>query len=487
MRTVLETEISASAPDRPLVVDLDGTLITSDLLVESLLAYIARNPLGLFQVIGWMLKGKATLKARLAEAVDLDVATLPYNSVVVDYMTAARDQGRITFLASAANERYVQQVSEHLGVFDGWTGSGETVNLAGRAKADHLVERFGHGAFDYIGDSSADLKVWTRSGRAVTSGAPKSIVRRLRRLDVEVEVLAAPPRPRSRIKAWLKLIRPHQWAKNTLVFVPMAAAHLFTLTAFTHAILAFASFSLCASSVYLVNDLLDIQADRGHPRKRLRAIASGEIPVAHALAAAVVLLAASVGLALVVGLPFVGALACYYVLTNAYSFYLKRKMIIDAITLALLYTTRVLAGAAAVGVGVSQWLLGFCMFIFLCLALVKRHSELALRLDQGLPDPTNRNYRGTDLTALMALAAASGFSAVIIFSMYIDSATVNALYVHKRLLWLTFPPLLYWICRVLMMTHRRDMHDDPVVFALKDRNSLISAGLVGLVMVVATL
>jgi 4-hydroxybenzoate polyprenyltransferase len=271
-----------------------------------------------------------------------------------------------------------------------------------------------------------------------------------------------------------------------LVFVPLLTSHSYTATAFLQAGLAFAAFSLCASAVYILNDLIDLDADRRHPVKYKRPFASGAIPLAHGAAAIPLLLILAFGGALATSVPFAGVLAGYFLLTLAYSLKLKRKLIVDVVVLASLYTIRVIAGAAVIGVPVSEWLLAFSMFIFTCLALIKRYVELAARIDNNLPDPTNRNYRLTDNSIVGMLAAASGLNAVTIFALYISSPVTREHYQHPELLWLICPLLLYWISRTLVLAHRQTIDDDPIVFALRDRVSHLTGALAILVIFMAT-
>jgi 4-hydroxybenzoate polyprenyltransferase len=249
--------------------------------------------------------------------------------------------------------------------------------------------------------------------------------------------------------------------------------------------MAFTAFSLGASAVYVINDLVDIQADRAHPTKRRRPLAAGTVPIVPAMALAPVLLLAGGLTALAVSLPFAGVLLCYFALTTAYSFYLKRRMLVDVVGLALLYTVRVIGGAVAVGVVASEWLLAFAVLVFTALALIKRYIELAARLDRGMADPTNRNYRISDLPVIAAMAAAAGLNAVTVWSLYISSEAVAGLYSRPLLLWLVSPALLYWVMRMLLLAHRRAIDDDPVVFALHDRNSFIVLCFIGCVVLAA--
>ena len=469
---------------RPLVVDLDETLVRTDLLIESFFVYLSGNPLRIASAAKSLSKGRARLKADIAREASIDVASLPYNFDILKLIEEARDSGRAVFLASASDERYVEAIANHLGLFDGWFASTATENNpSSAAKAKRLVDAFGKKGFDYIGNSKADLAVWSEANRSFAVEPGRAVRSALKRMDPAAIVLETPG---NGLHAWLKLLRIHQWTKNALILVPMFAAHLFDLTLIATAILAMISFSLAASSIYVLNDLVDLDADRGHWTKKLRPLAAGTVSVRKAMLAAPMLLALSLGLGALVSLQFLAVLLVYLALTTAYTFYLKRKMIIDVIALASLYTLRIFAGAAVVASRPSEWILAFSMFIFTALALIKRYVELAARLDAELPDPANRNYRKSDLFILGALAAASGLNAVTVFALYISSDTVHRLYRYPEALWLICPALMYWIGRALMMAERRFMDDDPLVFALKDRNSLISFALIGFIMVAAT-
>ncbi len=473
---------SARAHKRPLVVDLDGTLVRSDLLIETAFSELGARPQSIFDMFAALLRGKAALKHRLADPVDFVPATLPYDDGVIGYIEQARAAGRPVYLASASNKRLVEAIANHLGIFTGWIGSDEGMNLAGVNKAKLLVEEFGERGFDYIGNSAADLPVWAQASKVIAIRTPNGVARQLARTGFDVEHLHC---ERPTWRTWAKLIRVHQYAKNALVFVPLLASHTFEMQAFGQAALAFLAFSLCASSVYVLNDLVDLQDDRLHRTKCNRPLACGAIPLHHGVLAIPLLFAASLLAAAAVSLPFLGVLLGYFALTTAYSFFLKRKMLIDVVTLAGLYTTRVIGGAVAVQVFVSPWLLAFCMALFMSLALVKRFVELAARRDANMPDTGTRDYRAADLGMVGALAAGSGFNAVTVFALYISSSAVSQNYTNPQILWLLCPILLYWIGRVLMLAQRRAMDDDPVVFALKDRVSLVTIGIAGALVLVA--
>jgi 4-hydroxybenzoate polyprenyltransferase len=359
-------------------------------------------------------------------------------------------------------------LSDHLGLFDGVLGSDGTINLSGAAKADALCERFGKAQFDYVGDSRADLKVWSTCNVAIVAGG-----RGAWRSGISgcqpgvVEIVGSQPGLRDYISA----LRPHQWLKNALVFVPAIAGHVL-LTTWFGSILAFISFCLCASAVYILNDLLDLRADRQHPRKRHRPFASGRVPIIHGAVMAPSLLLAAFSLTLFLPKVFAIVLAGYLVLTTLYSFWLKRKVLVDVIALACLYAARVIGGSVATGVLISQWLEAFSIFLFLSLALVKRSGELVDRVKSGRGDPGGRGYRLDDLPVIESMAAASGYLSALVMALYLNSEAVVNLYNKPHRLLLICVALLFWTSRMLLKAHRGQMDDDPIVFAARDRVSL---------------
>ncbi|WP_413989774.1 UbiA family prenyltransferase [Labrys okinawensis] len=479
-------EVLASAANKvlnPLVVDLDGTLIASDLLIESFFHCVGKSPTSLPSLLSSLLKGRAQLKQALASLVDIDVATLPYNQEVLGLIEDARRQGRQVFLATATNERFARAIADHLGVFDGVFASSTDHNLAGANKAVALTEAFGEGGFDYIGNHRSDLAIWRHAGNRYAIGLDAGTLKKLHELGNVIVLKSAP----ANLKTWRRALRVHQYAKNILVFVPAFAAHAFNLEIILQSCAAFFAFCAAASAIYLLNDLVDLSDDRLHPSKRNRPLASGALS-GHAALAAIPIL----GLCAVVAcmfLPWIFALtlAGYIVLTTCYSFWLKRKKLGDVVGLALLYTIRLLAGAAATGIVLSEWILAFSLFAFTSLALIKRYTELLVRLDNNLPESSSRAYIKDDLFILAALAAACGTNAVTVFTLYITSDAVKAMYRHPNYLWILSPILLFLLARALMVAHRRDMHDDPVIWALRDRTSRIAMACSFLIVVLASL
>jgi 4-hydroxybenzoate polyprenyltransferase/phosphoserine phosphatase len=461
-------------------VDLDGTLVRSDLLVESAFAHLGHNPLHVIGLLSAIRRGKAALKAEIAATTDIDVSHLPYDEDVVSLIRQRRAAGNQVYLASASNERYVQAVADHLGLFDGWFASSETENLSSGSKARRLVKAFGEGGFDYVGNDRADLAVWAVAHRRIAVRVSPTVRSKLIDMDPDATVIE---NATGRTRAWIKLLRVHQWAKNGLVVVPLVTAQRFDLLAFGEAIGAFLAFSLAASAIYILNDLVDLEADRKHPTKKRRPLAAGTVPITRAIVLIPALLVVGFYGAVAITPALAAVLLAYVSLTTAYTFVLKRKMLVDVLALASLYTIRVVGGAVAISVPMSEWLLAFSMFIFTALALIKRYIELAARIDKDLSDPTNRNYRKSDLDIVAALAAAAGFNAVTVFALYISSDAVRPFYRHPAALWLICLILMYWLGRALLMAHRRLMDDDPIVFALRDWNSYVALGLIGLILI----
>jgi 4-hydroxybenzoate polyprenyltransferase len=462
--------VSKSAMAVPLCVDLDGTLIYSDLLFESALLLIKRNPLYLLRMVLWLFAGKAACKAQIAARVTLNPAALPYNGDLLGWLKAERQAGRSLWLCTAADRRLAGAVAEHLGLFDGVIASDGAANVAGAQKADRLVARFGERGFDYCGNEHRDLAVWQHAHGAVVANGSSALERAAAGAVPVLRIFPSQARP---LRAAVRAIRPHQWAKNALILVPLLAAHhTRDMHSVSLALLATVAFCLCASSVYILNDLLDLEADRAHPRKRKRPFAAGDLSIPAGLLLVPLLL----GTALIVTafLPgkFQIVFASYYILTCAYSFFLKGLVVVDAMALAGLYTLRIIAGAAAVSVPLSFWLLLFSVFLFLSLALVKRYAELdALRRQQKLR-AAGRGYHVEDLAVLQSLGTSAGYLSVLVLALYINSPEIAALYQRPKMIWLLCVLMLYWISRVWVKAQRGEMHDDPVVFALKDRISL---------------
>lgn len=461
----------------PLCVDLDGTLIKTDLLIESFFLLLKTHPLVVLLVPFWLLCGKARLKQELARRVELDVATLPYHPAFLTWLCEQHARGRYLVLATSAAETFARQVADHLGIFSQVIATTDDANLSGQRKAERLCQCFGERGFDYAGNGRVDVAVWAHAHQAILVNP----AHRVRDQAAQVTEIAAEfdDRQGKTLKPWFKALRLHQWLKNVLVFVPLLAAHRVHEPALLlQAALAYLTFGLCASSVYLLNDLLDLPIDREHPRKRLRPFAAGTLPVlAGALAVPALLILAFLLAGIALPPLFAGILLSYFVLTLTYSLFLKQIAMLDTVALAALYTLRIIAGAAATAIVPTFWLLAFSMFIFLSLALVKRHTELLAMQDMGQNAARGRGYQVGDLQLLQALGSASGYSSVLVLALYINNGANPALYRHPEVIWLLCPLLLYWISRVWLKTHRGDMHDDPVIFAIQDRVSQMLIGI----------
>lgn len=464
------SSVDTRAPPPPLCVDLDETLVLSSLLYESLIRLIKHNPFNLIIITWWLIRGRAVLQAEVSARITLDPALLPYHREFICWLESERTSGRSLWLYAAGNELIAGQVADHLRIFEGVVTGNRGVSPSREMKASRLVERFGEGGFDYCGRHQRDFDVWKRARGVIVVQCSRRSSRHAGRY---ANVLRAFPRPVNCLQAIIRAIRPHQWTKNVLILVPMLAAHRADEPATSvAAILAVGAFCLCASSVYILNDLMDLDADRTHVRKSKRPFAAGDLSLLTGFVLVPILLGAAALLGALLPGKFQLVLAAYYALTVAYSFVLKRLVLIDALALAGLYTTRIIAGAAALNLPLSLWLLTFAVFLFLSLAFVKRFAELdALRRQQRLR-AAGRGYNVEDLPILQSLGSAAGYLSVVVLALYINSPEIEKLYRRPMVIWILCVLMLYWISRVWMTAQRGGMHDDPVVFALKDRVSL---------------
>ena len=453
----------------PLVVDLDGTLIFSDSLFEGCVQLWRRQPLYFALFPAWVMRGRVAAKRHVADHVELDATLLPYNESLVAHLREQRASRKIV-LCSAADKRFADAVARHLQLFDDVIATDSHVNLKSNNKANELVARFGARGFDYIGNDVADLAVFADARHAYAVNASRALTRQLHRVS-NLQPFHEAPAASSLMAHW-RALRPTQWVKNLLVYVPLLAVFKATqLPSFLPATLAFIAFSLVASSVYLTNDLADLSADRLHARKRLRPLAAGTVPIKHALFMIPALLLAGFAISVFVTPLFVVILGLYAVVTALYSFWLKRLPLLDTLVLAGLYTLRILAGAAAIFVVPSVWLLSFSMFLFLSLALAKRHSELIQMEPNTSGAIPGREYRSGDLQILISQGSASGYSAVLVLALYINSETVREQYRHPEIIWLICPLVLYWINKLWLNSQRREIYDEPIVWAIRNRVS----------------
>jgi 4-hydroxybenzoate polyprenyltransferase len=456
---------------RPLCVDLDGTLVKSDTLVDSLLALMRTHPAQLFRLPGRLLHGKAAFKAFITESVSIDVANLPLNHVLLRYLHEERARGRALYLATGADVRLARRVADHLSIFAGVLGSDGVTNLTGSRKLDSLRTRFADSGFDYIGNATADLPLLYHATEPMVANPSLALRIKLKARGIRPGHEFVEHRPL--LQSLLKATRMHQWAKNLLIFVPLLCSHALSEFKVLSAFAAFFCLSLVASSAYIVNDLLDIEADRRHPRKLQRPFAAGDLPaVAGVVMAAVFLITGLAGAAFLPGKFFV-LLLLYLATTVAYTVCLKRIVLVDVLVLSGLYSLRLLAGSSVTGTPISDWLAGFSMFLFLSLAIVKRFAELEnLRAGNAVP-ANGRSYRVADLNQLRSFGTSSAYAAVIVFAIYITGPDVVKLYHKPQLLWLTVPLMILWLNRVWLLASRGELDEDPVAFALTDPLSLV--------------
>lgn len=476
--------VAAENKSVPLCVDLDGTAIKTDLLWESMVQVVRRNPLYLFAVLLWWLRGRAFLKAQLATRSDLEMANLPVDKAFWDFLRAEVKSGRRVILVTASDQHLAEKFAQQTGLFNEVMGSNGHLNLRGRNKARHLVSLFGPRGFDYAGNCHVDLPVWEQARCAIAVNCGASVVHRARQRTTVSHVFTS---PQSVWQAWLRVVRPHQWLKNLILFVPLITSHqIANWHHLRNVILGFAAFSLCAAAGYILNDILDADSDRHHPGKRFRPFAAGTLTLQSGLAVAPVFLALGALLALTLPWAFGAALAAYVVVNTLYSWRLKQEVLVDVFLLAGLYTIRLIAGHGATGIPHSVWLLVFSMFIFLSLALVKRFVELEAARQQNRGEIRGRGYRATDLPLVASLGPTCGYLSVLIVALYANSLEVKLLYQSPLLLLLICPLLLFWISRIWLIAHRGQMNEDPVVFALKDRVSYLVGALSALVIWLAT-
>jgi 4-hydroxybenzoate polyprenyltransferase len=464
-------------------VDLDGTLVRTDTLHELVLILLKTNPLGFLVALFELLHGIAAFKRAVSLSVTLQPELLPYREELVAYLREEAKRGRHILLVTAADRTVAEGVARHLGFFEAVLATEGSTNLKSRAKVARIREYTKSEHFEYAGDSSADIPVWEAASAAILINPSRSIRRAVSRSGVSVTrefhsggSFADIPRA----------MRLYQWAKNLLIFVPVFLSHtLFQVSKLLLAGEAFLAFSMAASGIYIVNDLLDLDADRQHPRKRNRPFAAARLSVMQGIALAAILL--SIAAALTLRMPPLSRLvvALYVITSLSYSSYLKRMLFLDVITLAGLYTLRMLMGGVTTAVVISPWTLAFSIFMFTSLAICKRLSELragAVQEDRRLP---GRAYSPADLASLTSLASSSGYVAVLVLALYLNSPEVVVLYRHPKVMWLLLPVLTYWISRAIMIANRGAMHDDPIVFAFGDPASRV-VGLTALAVVIGS-
>lgn len=454
----------------PLVLDLDGTLVRTDTLQEQAVALVRHNPFAIFKLIAWVLAGRIILKERLAAAVTLDPELLPVNEELIAFAEQEAAKGRKVVLATAAHAETAKPFLVRFPFISDVFATTGRVNLKGRAKADALKQQFPQG-FDYAGDSSADLAVWKHARNGITVGASPATVRKARKATNIVQEFSRP----AALKAFIKCLRPHQWAKNVLVVVPaILSGRIVDPSTILPLVLAFLALSLTASATYVFNDLWDLNDDRQHWSKRKRPFASGTLSLPAGIIGAFVCLAAGIALAFAAGFEVLQWVLLYVVITLTYSFWLKRKVIHDALTLASLFTLRLVVGMVAVAAEPSPWLFVFAMFIFTSLAFAKRHTEIARVIEKGGFWIAGRGYRASDLPLVLAAGISCSIGAVVIMVLYIiEDAHQQTFIQNGNWLW-GLPVLVFLITsRIWIVCQRGLLDDDPIVFAVKDRVCMV--------------
>jgi 4-hydroxybenzoate polyprenyltransferase len=467
----------------PLAVDLDGTLIATDLLWEGLFQLLRQQPLMLFLIPIWLLGGPARLKQEIAQRVELDAANLPYRDVLIARLRAEKEAGRKIILATGTPKRFADAVAAHLGLFDEVIATEKGENLTCVRKRQKLVNAYGDGGFDYAGNSKHDVSVFDAAREAIVVAPDRKAAHWQAKNGGEL--IATQP---VTLRTIVKMLRVHQWLKNVLIAVPLVLSHDYLNMSMVGSVLvAFAAFSACASAIYIINDFFDLPLDRRHPTKRNRPIASGIISFPFGFFCAGLLLAIGFGLALLLPWAFVAVLGFYLASTTAYTFSVKRMLLLDVLMLAGLYTMRIVGGTAATGIAVSYWLLAFSSFFFLSLALVKRYVELrASSVEEG-QRIAGRGYRPEDQDIIAQAGMASAFSAALVMALYIDSDAVRQQYNHPWMVWPLVPIALYLTMRVWILARRDHLHDDPVVFIISDWRSQIMGVVGALLLVMAML
>jgi 4-hydroxybenzoate polyprenyltransferase/phosphoserine phosphatase len=476
-------EPSTTAP-RPLCVDLDGTLVKTDTLAQALLLLIRTRPVALFAIPGWSAQGLASFKRRIAQEIRLDPAALPYHAGLLAVLQSEREKGRKLILVTASDALLARAVAAHLGIFSDVMASDGVINLKASRKRDALIARFGEKGFDYAGNATDDLPVWDAAHDIIAVNPSAPVLRALKYRPARI----LEDRPAKR-NAWLKALRVHQWAKNILIFLPMLLAHELTNPAlYLKAVTAFFAFSLAASGIYVFNDLFDLHADQHHPRKKNRPFAAGNLNLAAAASAVPLLVLAALGISLLLPSAFTAVLLLYLVITTLYSWRLKQLALLDVVTLAGLYTLRILAGTAAYGVKTSGWLIAFSVTIFFSLALVKRYAELreVLEAHPEKIGARGRGYHARHLPWLARFGIAAGALSAGILALYITSPKVLEFYNRPAVLWILCPLVLYWIGRIWRLAVRGELSDDPLDFAARDPQTWLIGAVSAAVLILGT-
>ena len=456
----------------PIVVDLDDTLVLTDTLHENLITLIKNNPVEIFKLPTKLTNGKAAFKNYVYQNSQLEVDSLPYRKELIEYLTVKKQEGHKIILATAANEEIANTVAAYLGIFDQVLGSSSSHNLRGENKLQAIQQYVGK-EFIYAGDHSVDLPIWKVSKGAIIAGNKTSeLSKELAKHNIPVIKLFE--NPKVTLKTWVKAIRVHQWLKNGLLFVPLLVSFNFLeISKLLEVFLAFIAFSLGASATYILNDLWDLSNDRKHKRKCKRPFASGVISIPKAVKASIILLTTSFILSYWVSPAFFLIFILYLIITTLYSLKFKKEVLVDITILSILYTMRILAGGVVSNIGLSYWLISFSIFIFLSLATMKRCGELVSMADSPKNSIVGRGYSKSDLNILWPLGISSYIGAIILFGLYINDPITISNFNLSEGLWGVQLVLFYLVGNLWIKTKHGFMHDDPIVYLIKDKKSLI--------------
>ena len=466
--------MTITAPE-VICVDLDGTLVHTDTLYELCILALKQNLLLIFVIPIWLFRGKAFFKAKLSSCAEIPTETLLYNDAVLEYLKKKKTGGASLYLVTASHQNIANAVAKYLGFFTDQFGSTEHNNIKGKNKADFLNEKFGEFGYEYIGNDDSDLSVWKSSSRAVVVSDSGHLFEKAKKINKDVTSL--PALTKSGFKSYLKLMRPHQWVKNVLILLPLVLSHSFTdVDKVLLSVYGFILFSLTASGIYIFNDLVDISNDRVHPVKSKRPLAAGEVSVVHGVMLGLLLWTVSLTVAYLKFDYLFLILLGYIVLNFLYSFLLKRLVLVDVVVLAGFYIIRIITGAVIIKVALSFWLITFSLFVFFSLALVKRYSEIAL-YTQDSTEVKGRGYLREDEFITTILGVASGLVSVLVMALYIHDDRTRIMYSDSNWLWLTIPALLYWVSRLWLLAHRKLLTEDPIRFAIRDKESYLILGI----------
>lgn len=453
-------------PHKHLVIDLDGTLVKTDTLLESMVIYLRQNPSQIFNIFLWISKGKVYFKSKISEHTNLDPNCLPYCSEVLALIQKYKSEQCKIILATAAHHKIAQSIADHLGVFDEVFATHQGQNLRAHNKQNLLLDKYGEGNYDYVGNSKDDIPVLATAHLKYVANPDFW----LRRIINQRDFITITPKKENRLILWFKALRWYQWIKNILIILPLISAHEFQSLVQLPIWVAFLSFCMAASSGYILNDILDIFEDRNHPDKKERPFAKGVLPISQGIGVSTVLIIFAVISSFYISTYLAITVLVYYITTLSYSFFFKRKMLIDVFVLAFLYALRVTAGIIALQLDTTPWLIAFCLFTFLSLAFAKRYSELYNAFQKkGKTILSGRNYHTEDLMILKSFGVSSSYISALVLALYIQHPEITASYANPTLLWLIVPVWLYWISRMWMVTARGNMNSDPILFVAKDK------------------